>query len=235
MQAEVSAVARRVAEPDFTAGSVKARILEKVHKLGRQAVRSLLFLARISTDETVDVSLKALVRDGYLTLGPGDLYELTDAGRTAIDARPRADQVKEVSGQLYTRSPTKRCRKCKVLKDPQKDFDRAPRAPDGRTFDCKECRGATSPVPAAVPMIERLAPVAATNEGAELTEAPAAERARPAPLVLTLPTIMGVYVKIEDDRVYISQPGQDCEALHLNRERGLALGRFLCANLGEAT
>lgn len=221
MQTEVSALTPRVTEPNFTAGSVKARVLDTVHKLGRSAYRSMIFAARLSTDETVATALEALVRDRFLTLGPCDIYALTDAGYSAIDIEPR-----EVSGKEYARSELKQCRKCRSFKHRDKDFACAPRAPDHRTLDCNECRAGT-------PVVRLPPPAAPTTEPEPPHEVAAAPASPADPLVLTIPTIMGVYVKIEGERVYINQPGQECQALTLNRERGLALGRFLCEHLGD--
>lgn len=228
MQTEVSALTPRVTEPNFTAGSVKARVLDTVHKLGRSAYRSMIFAARLSTDETVATALEALVRDRFLTLGPCDIYALTDAGYSAIDIEPN-----EVSGKEYARSELKQCRNCRAFKHRDKDFGRANRSPDHRTADCNDCRGVTEPVAVAVvqPAAEQQGSIAATTDGAGLVEPPQAPSV-PAPAILAIPTIMGVYVKIEGERVFINQPGQECQALTLNRERGLALGRFLCEHLG---
>lgn len=227
MQAQVSAHAHRVTEPNFRPGSVKDRVLETVHKLGKQATRSMIFVARISTDETVDAALEGLLRDKYLTEQPGERYELTDAGYSAIDVEPQYVPATEAGPSL------KQCRTCRAFKDRYKEFSRAPRSPDFRTLDCNECRKGELPAPAAA-ATDLPAQVAATNEAKRLPETSADQPAVAPPLVLALPTIMGVYVKIDGERVYISQPGQEAQPLHLNRERGLALGQFLCEHLGMA-
>lgn len=232
MQA-VSALTRRMSEPNFTAGSVKARILETIHKLNRSAYRAMIFSARISTDETVATALEALVRDRFLTCGPQDLYELTDAGRLAIDVQPGAQHSGKTVAIMESPRGRKKCRKCHRFKDPQKDFGRAPRAPDGRTFDCNECRGVATAV--VIPIAPRAELPAATStvEAEATNQVVDTPEPNAVPQVLSLPTVMGFYVKIEGERVFINQPGQECQALSLNRERGLALGRFLCKHLGK--
>lgn len=244
MQAEVSAVARRVSEPPFTASSVKARVLEAVHKLGKQATRSMVFLARISTDDTVDTALRGLVRDKYLVEQPGDRYELTDSGCDAIEVEPKQGAVVTHVGRAVASAgpPLKQCRTCRAFKVRDKDFGRANRSPDHRTADCNECRGLATSVAAPSGILARIDGIevtaSSTGEMAELLNclqepAPSAEQpTSDQPLVLTIPTIMGVYVRIEGERVFISQPGQAVQSLHLNRERGLALGKFLCEHLG---
>lgn len=227
MQAQISAHAHRVTEPNFRPGSVKDRVLETVHKLGKQATRSMICLARISTDETVDAALEGLLRDKYLTEQPGERYELTDAGYSAIDVEPQYVPATEAGPSL------KQCRTCRAFKDRYKEFSRAPRSPDFRTFDCNECRKGESLAPRAPPP-ELPVQAGVTNEANDLAETSTKQPAEAPPLVLALPTIMGVYVKIEGERVYISQPGQEAQPLHLNRERGLELGQFLCEHLGTA-
>jgi len=212
----------------FAVGSVKERVLMAVHKLGRSASVSMIYRTRISTDSTVDVAIKALVRDGYLTINAADICELTEVGFAAIEvdpgtASPTAAAPKAVAEALPAREPLKRCGACKHPK-PLDKFDRANRSPDGRTSDCSECRRPAVEVKTPAehdPVDEPVAPVAHETSTA------------PAPLVLLIPTIEGVYARVEGERVYLSQQrGNDHLEMHLNRERGLALGRFLCEHLG---
>jgi len=208
----------------FAVGSVKERVLLAVHKLGRSASVSMVYRTRISTDSTVDVAIKALVRDGYLTINAADICELTEVGFAAIEVDPETYAPKDAAPKVVAETspasePLKRCGACKIPK-PLVQFDHANRSPDGRTKDCSACRilgtGFTT--------------VAAARE--ELQQAPEAPNVV-APLVLLIPTIEGVYARVEGERVYVSQQrGNDHLEMHLNRERALALGRFLCEHLG---
>jgi hypothetical protein len=205
------------------AGSVKDNVLQAVHKLGRSASRTMIFRTRISTDDTVDIALKALVRDRLLTLNPADIYELTDAGCSELGIAP--GEPPKATAPSITRPTQKRCGKCGETKAVEQ-FQPDGRGRDGRKPDCVDCnQGARR----RVVQTESVGTVVGNVQQPEMEPRLTSDIA-----VLSIATELGVYVRIEADRVYINQPigKDDPPPIHLTRKRGLELGQFLCRHLG---
>jgi hypothetical protein len=99
----------------FDKGSLKHRVVETVHRLGRSSCWDLILCAKLSAPENVDAATKGLLRDGYL-IGKqeGGPIVVSAIGLEAIGVDEDPIDLQRQSPTRAVRNPqSKWCPKCK--------------------------------------------------------------------------------------------------------------------------
>lgn len=273
----------------FEPGSGKDRVLKALAG-GALASSQIGQRAAIGGD-WLDITLRALMRDGYIRQTSSGRFELasppepekhcaacnetksvTEFGKADTpDGRseyckscmnsPKARAIRNgeaappspaaASEAKVEKPPEKFCSKCEVTKSIE-EFGRNKTKPDGRQNWCKPCMNAAT-ISAQQRKKEKRdskrkqvaePPRDAGNEGfarsGEFAPARCAadpgvyvSEEQPPPRIFNIPHELGVYVRVDLERVFISQPLFDHvdRSVRLTRERALELGRWLVATL----
>lgn len=201
-------------------GSMKDRVLKELAN-GPRSRTELCTNCNIG-GKWLDLTLKSLEASGLIKR----------EGKTSGLLWLLADQA--VKDEDHKRCSHPNCRQVK----PKSEFHKNASMPDGLQSWCKDCtRAATGSTERKKPKADPPAPTPAAPAAPATSFAldPEAESSKAdAPAVFIIPTELGVYARVERERVYLSQPLHDHvdRSIHLSRARALELGRWLVANLG---